>query len=109
MPLPGAQFPISPTPLAIGVNLCVQDVIGPASYTTGGVKVYANTFGMLSLRYINAMGTTRSTTYYVREVSPSGPGSSFVTLKWFVSATNAEVANATNLSAEFIRVLAVGA
>jgi hypothetical protein len=97
---------------------------GPASYTTGGETLSASTFGWGGFELVlaaNHGGATVdsipmivplsiSQNYFVGitfSTSASGAQAS-VTIKWYVTSTGAEVANATNLSAEKVRLLAIG-
>lgn len=87
---------------AIGVGFGT----GPASYsqTTGDAVSLP-----LPNWYIDAIGGSSNSvsgTYYVRpQPAGTGPRQAWV-LHWYVTATNAEVANAVNLSAEKVQVSA---
>jgi hypothetical protein len=91
-----------------GGNLKVYDVAGPKSYATNGVKLSANLFGLLSLKLVLPMDLSSDALNFVRVTSPSGPGSPTVTVRWYVTSTGLEVANATDLSAKSIRMMAIG-
>ena len=100
---------IQPTPL--GENfLAARAITGPTSYTTGGVLLAATRFGLLSVvRFRLPETLSASGTYYVRILrTGTGVTASIALVKWFVLSTNAEVANATNLSAETIRIAVIG-
>jgi len=83
---------------------------GPASYPTGGYLVSARLFGLLSkLTSFQPEDISYSGTYYIRALrTGTGTNANTVLVKWYVFATNAEVANTTNLSAEKIRVIVLG-
>jgi hypothetical protein len=102
------QMVMQPTPL--GENfISVADVAGPASYQQGARPVIsANTFAMQTVRFVNGMGLSQSGTYYARTVSIPGPAKTSVAVRYFVTATGAEVANGTNLSGEIFRFEAIG-
>jgi hypothetical protein len=102
-----AMMPIQPQMLGAGCQLAVQDIKGPASYTTGGVKYSAQTWGLMQLIFLECADFSQSGNYSPHAVSIPGPGKTSVTIKWYTAA-GAEVTNATNLSAETCRVLALG-
>jgi hypothetical protein len=108
--MPGPQQIVTPAVgLASDLNLKLSDYTGPASYLTGGVTVGASVFGLSSgLYFVSPMDLTVSGTFYVRIFSIAAPKAKNVKIKWFTAATNAEVGNGTNLSAEKLRVLAFG-
>ena len=91
------------------------DHYGPASYVTGGEvwppqSVYGgpNSVGLSGLQWING-GVTESGTYRIIPIfggNASNKGS--ILLKWITVSNNTEVSAAVNLSAELIRLLAVG-
>ncbi len=102
------QMVMQPSPVG-ELFMAVSDIAGPKSYTTGGVKVYANVFALQSLRNVDFnMLSTPSGTYYAMAITPAGPGVAYVTVKWFVTATAAEVGNGVDLSAATVRAMAVG-
>lgn len=95
--------------LASDLNLKLSDYTGPASYVTGGVTVGASAFGLSSGLYcVIPMDLSVSGTFYLRVFSIAAPKAKSVKIKWFTAATNAEVGNGTNLSAEKVRILAFG-
>jgi hypothetical protein len=82
------------------------DYTGPSSYVTGGDPIVLPGFQ----NYIDSIQGDFSTdgTYYLHFInSGAGPRATWKA-KWIVSATNAEVAAATNLSAESARVSGLG-
>ena len=100
---------IQPTPL--GENfLAGRSLIGPKSYTTGGVLVSAQVFGLLStVRFWMPETLSKSGPYFVKVLrTGTGVTASVALFQWFVQSTGAQVANATDLSAETIRVIAIG-
>ena len=102
------QLPIQPTGLTDDVIMACRNITGPTSYTTGGVTLGATAFGLQGFRVLMSSHLTASGTYFVRFQMPSGPGASTVTVLWYVASSGAQVTNATNLSAEKIRILAFG-
>jgi len=83
------------------------DHVGPTSYATGGQTLTAARYGLRSLDYVGG-GLSNSGTYYAVG-KPVGRGAKTTyKLVWFVTATNAEVAAAVNLSAETVRLFAFG-
>ena len=99
----------------IGNKALYPDFVGRRAIFVGfgtGPALYSQTAGdVVSLNlpnyYIDAIGgavSTVSGTYYVRP-RPAGTGVRQAwTLDWFVTATNAKVANAVNLSAEQVQL-----
>lgn len=99
----------------------VADISGPASYTqvtngtapatpTGGQSVAASFFGLTSFVMVWS-GMSVSGKYFVQAmVVPVGPGvyAPNVILRWVIAATGAEEAGSTNLSAETVRLAALG-
>jgi hypothetical protein len=102
-----ALMPIQPQMLGAGCVLAVTDLKGPASYTTGGVKYSAQTWGLMQLIIAIATDLSVSGNYSARPIAVPGPGKNSVTIQWYTAA-GVQVANATNLSAETVRVLALG-
>lgn len=108
MPFP-PQVVTQAVGLASDLNLKLSDLTGPVSYVTGGVTISASAFGLSSgLYFVSPMDLTVSGTFYLRVFSPSAAKVKTVKIKWFTAATNAEVGNGTNLSAEKVRVFALG-
>jgi len=89
---------------------------GPASYNntgvfaTSGALLTARAFGLLSsIKFIFPEIATISGTFFIRALrSGTGVGVATVRVHWYVFATGVEVANTFNLSAESIRILAIG-
>lgn len=96
----------------------IVDHLGPTSYVTGGETITAAQYGVGGIEFVNTMndftqgtaqytGVSFSGTYFVNVIMPTttalGGALSKFTLKWYVVATGAEVANTTNLSAEKVR------
>jgi len=95
--------------LASDLNLKLSDLTGPLSYVTGGVTISASALGLSSgLYFVSPMDLSVSGTFYLRVFSISAPKAKTFKVKWFTAATNVEVGNGTNLSAEKVRVLALG-
>ena len=96
---------------------------GPASYTqatfnpvAGGDTVEAKEAGMKLLDIVLPAGLSDSGLYFVRAVPKAGndsdnmqaaPGLTWV-LVWYVEATGVQVAALTDLSAEVVRLFALG-
>jgi hypothetical protein len=93
--------------LGSGCVLAVQDLKGPASYTTGGVKYSAQTWGLMQLIITIANDLSVSGNYSARPVAIPGPGKNSVTIKWYTAA-GVEVGNGVSLASETVRVLAFG-
>jgi len=83
------------------------DHAGPASYTTGGQTLTASKYGLRSLDYVGG-GLSISGTYEAKGKAVKRGLSTTYKLVWYVVATGAEVTAATNLSAETVRLLAIG-
>ena len=91
----------------------ILDHTGPTSYATGGESLGQSAFGgpnILGLAgfYKVDGGLTMSGTYRVDCIYGGAGVRSTVKLKWTVYATGTEVAAATNLSGETVRLLAIG-
>jgi hypothetical protein len=100
---------LGPVLLDLGNLLTVSDINGPASYTNGtGNAVSARAFGMDTLKSLLPMGLSASGNYYAKVISVAGRGKPTMLVKWFVASTNAEVANAVNLSAEVLTFQGMG-
>ena len=116
--------PLDGYPTSFGSSrACVLGIAGPASYTaitpgtapavaTGGQSISASSFGMKFFDYAIA-GMSDSAVYRVECIpgarSGLGPKGATTTyrLRWVVVATGAE-AGAIDLSAEIVRVFAIG-
>jgi hypothetical protein len=107
MPTLSKLMPVQPQMLGAGCQLAVQDISGPAAYVTGGVTYSANTWALFQLVYLMPMNLSQSGNFAADPISVPGPGSRNVKVKWFTSA-GVEVGNGVNLSAETVRVLAIG-
>lgn len=90
----------------------VFDHDGPASYANpGGDVINAADLGLGGIEYGEADGLSSDGLNYayaaISGVSTSGTQANVgttLTMRWFVVATGAEVANTTNLSAKAIRI-----
>src|ERR1700722_14376868 len=101
-------------------KIITVDHYGPASYTTGGetwpsvnpnqVTGGPNSLGEASvINILGGGGVTESGTYYVVPIyGGNGAIKSNIKLKWYVLATDVQVAAAVNLSAEVIRLSVLG-
>jgi len=94
----------------------VFELAGPTLYAPGGQTVNASQFGWGGFDYVSSGMLSYSGTYFVRvqplpvDAAPSAQkngGNSQVKVVWYVVATGAE-AGAINLSAEIVRLLALG-
>ena len=83
-------------------------VVGPSSYVNGtGQAVYASSFGLRAfLALIPSMSV--SGTYYARWQPKSATPNTVGYLRWYVTATNAEVGNGVSLAAETINIMTFG-
>ena len=86
---------------------------GPASYVTGGDLVTSATGQALGGPfdyYFDAIGVDLSIsgTYYGHAIAAGVGSRQTWKIKWFVTATNAEVAAAVNLSAEQLTIFGFG-
>jgi hypothetical protein len=110
----------------------IIDVTGPASYTevtpgspgppvvapTGGQEIWAQDFGLQAFDFVVAMGSNDG--QYAGVIVPVGgtvtapgeftPGGDFesLLLMWMDLSTGLEATAATDLSASFLRLLAIG-
>jgi len=108
-PLPGYRDFFGTKPVVIA------EVAGPTSYATGGQTINAADFGLAGIDYADAGMVSYSGTYYGRIIpqpasappSNQNPNMTKIKLQWIVAATNAEVANTTNLSGEILRFLII--
>lgn len=117
--------PLDGFPTSLGSNRAsVNGITGPSSYTqivpgtppavaTGGQSINAQLFGMKYFDYVVA-GLSDSAVYRVECIpgarsglGPKGATTTY-TLRWVVVATGAEAAAELDLSAEIVRILAVG-
>lgn len=106
MPIPQIIFPAAG--IASGLNIAINDVAGPAAYVTGGVFVSASAIGLATAKFVKAMDLSSDGLNFVRIIAVAGLGAARFKVLWFVNATGAEVANATNLSTKTIRVMGLG-
>lgn len=99
-------------PQSIGeVFVAARPIPGPASYLQGagnGQVISAQAFALLSLRYVVAEDLDNTETYFVRVIQTGSGATKTFRARWYVLATGAEVANATNLSASTVRYLCIG-
>jgi hypothetical protein len=118
-------FPDSPRNGAWGDRpYAIIDIAGPASYVqvtngtpptgpTGGQAIGPSNFGLVAgLEGIDLVGGSTSGTYIVTPfqstVQNLYSNNQNWLLRWSVAATGAEVAAGTNLSAEYVRLIAFG-
>lgn len=97
----------------------IVDHYGPASYVVGGetwpqapAGGGPNAIGLASLQWVS-QGITESGTYRIVPIfggtaGNPAPVKQSIKLKWYVVSTGLEVSAAVNLSAEVIRLLAIG-
>lgn len=109
MPAP-PQIVTQAVGLASDLNLKCSDITGPASYANpAGQILSSSAFGLSNgLYFVSPMDLSVSGTFYIRVFSIAAPKAKSVRVKWYVLATNAEVGNGVNLSAEKVRVFALG-
>jgi hypothetical protein len=119
------QFADSPRNGGLGDRpYALLELVGPTSYTqvavgvapagpTGGQAITPASFGLTAglEAVIPAAGSTTGT-YYVRIFQQTNyltaQGNPAWLVQWFNASTGAEVAAATNLSAETVRLLGIG-
>lgn len=103
---------LSVQPQSLGEVFIASNVLaGPASYTGGagnGQVISATMFGLLSIKFVVAEDMDNTETYYVRVIQSQLGATKTFRARWYVIATNAEVANATNLSASRVRYEVIG-
>src|SRR5690242_11966900 len=85
----------------------VIDHTGKSSYVQGGDTLTASRYGLRSIDYVGG-GLTISGTYEVRGKAIAKGNKTTYKAVWFVVATGAEVAAAVDLSAETVKLFAVG-
>ena len=97
-------------PQSLGTMFLASDKIkGSNSYTTGGVLFSAQRLALKTFAFIWPETLTESNTYFVKILrTGTGTNSGTVLVKWFVQATGAEVGAGVDLSAEYIRIAAIG-
>lgn len=117
-----AVFPDSPRSGGWGDRpYSIADITGPASYTqitpganpSGGQLITPSTFGLVAgMEGIVCVSGSTTGLYHVIAIQDNkyypGAGNPNWILRWVVSATGAEVAGGTNLSAQTVRCLAFG-
>lgn len=109
------EIPVQPQSLG-EVFLASRTLVGPASYNntgvaaTSGALLSATFFGLLSsIKFLEPEDTSANGLNFVRAFRiGNGVSANTVRVRWFVLATGVEVANAVNLSADSIRLLAIG-
>ncbi len=84
------------------------DYSGSASYVQGGDSIGATSFGFNSSIQTLIGSVSQSGTYFVIPRPLTSGIQTQWQLVWFVTATGAEVAAATNLSGETVRLSAIG-
>lgn len=99
-------------------NVNIASHQGPNPYLTGGENYYAGaSAGWGSFDAVEggaSYNNSAAGTYLVRPLYPIGQaqlsasGSNNVKLGWFVAANGAQVANNTDLSAEYVRLRSFG-
>ena len=90
-----------------GMYFNVLDVSGSASYVQGGDSISATSFGFNNTIWSLVAAVSQSGTYFVIGRCLNN-GVSAWQLVWYVSATGSEVGAAVNLSAEKVRLSALG-
>lgn len=86
----------------------IGNVTGPTSYANGtGQTIFANSFGLRGFSWVGCSMSV-SGTYFVRFDPFSATPNAKAALRWFVTATGAEVGNAVNLSAETVIIRPIG-
>ena len=83
------------------------DLDGPASYAADGQTLNASDVGFKHILFASAGGSDNGDQFCAVGHASKGTNTA-VKVAWFVSSTGAEVANAVDLSARFVRVRVVG-
>lgn len=83
------------------------DVDGPASYLADGAVLTAAELGLRQIHHASAGASDNGDQFCAVAHLTKGPVTS-VLVQWYVNTTGAEVANAVNLSARFVRVRVTG-
>jgi hypothetical protein len=101
------RFPSNP--MVVGNRkVCIGAMYGSASYLAGGDDMsYADFLFNREIHYLDTGGLSKSGTYYAQWVCSDVPQQN-AKIKIYVKATNVEVANAVNLSAEIFTIRAEG-
>lgn len=107
MSSPLNQMLMQPSPIG-EVMMSSRDIAGPVAYVTGGVAISANYFALLTFKNLLSSHNTQDGLYFARFILPRGAGFPTATVVWYTASTGAQVANGTNLSASFLRVIAMG-
>lgn len=107
-----------PGPGALAVKIpWIGDHFGPQNYQAGGYNLTSFALGLPGgLEWVNFTAGSNSGNYLISGVYPGGAGQNefrgvtypYITMQWFYAANGSEVANNTNLSAEVIRLFALG-
>ena len=104
----GATHPITGVQQTFGgMFWSPLDISGSASYVQGGDALSPQSFGFNSYIWSLTGAVSQSGTYFVLGRALSSGFSQFQ-LVWFVTATGAEVGAGVNLSAETVRIAAIG-
>lgn len=85
----------------------IIDLDGPASYLADGQTLTATDFGFRQILWAGAGASDNGDQFCAVNHTPKGTVKS-VRVQWFVSSTGAEVADAVDLSARFVRVIVIG-
>jgi hypothetical protein len=106
-----------PSPGAMAVKIpWIGDHFGPQNYQANGYSLTAFALGMSGFEWVEFTASSNSGNYLVSGILPGGAGNTefravtypYVTVQWFYAANGNQVANNTNLSAEQIRLFAIG-
>lgn len=104
----GATHPITGVQQTFGgMFWSPLDISGSASYVQGGDTLSPPSFGFNSYIWSLTGGVSQSGTYFVIGRALNSGYSQFQ-LVWYVSSTGAEVGAGVDLSAETVRVAAIG-
>ena len=100
---------IPATPLAGGLSLGVGDIVGPASYATGGVFYSATVLNLNTVKYVVGMPLSVDGGFFIRVLSIAGQGASRFKVKWYTDSTGAEIGNGLGtVSGKIVRAMALG-
>jgi hypothetical protein len=107
-----------PAPGAWGVKIpWIGDHFGPSNYSANGYNISYTSLGFYGgIEWAEVSALAQSGNYYAKILYPANSGNNEnravtfqnVTIEWFFAANNVQVPAATDLSAECVRLLAIG-
>lgn len=103
----GKVYDEDPKPI-LGDRIVTADLAPSASYATGGETLQAGLVGLSNIKNISSGMFTTSGTYLIYAIFDAEGLRPTVKLKFIVFATGAELANATDISAQRFRATVLG-